>query len=179
MAKVDFKKAKSITKVGAPIERVVTWVVLVTEHNLDELKGLTENQDLKIGDSVELEGEVFIKRLNFKAGRDAAKAFDWDVDFDDLEKSKLKSVDSDHLQAAQLIGSVCLDVKGSPFFSAIQDVYDSDPAFIAALYKLADDVNNFMGKSRTKSLPETNSSANLSSTELVEKPLKKQRKTSV
>lgn len=177
MAKVDFKKAKNITKVGAPIERTVKWNVIATEHNLDDLKALTGNLDLKIDDPVELDGQVFIKRLNFKAGRDAAKAFDWELDYDNIENSKIKSVDSDQLQASQLVGSVCLDVKGTPFFASIHDVYDSDPNFIAALYKLSDDLNNFMGKSRTKNLSDTNSSVSSSSTELVEELSKKPSKT--
>ncbi|WP_151732518.1 phage tail assembly chaperone family protein, TAC [Acinetobacter ursingii] len=177
MAKVDFKKAKNITKVGAPIERTVKWNVIATEHNLDDLKALTGNLDLKIDDSVELDGQVFIKRLNFKAGRDAAKAFDWELDYDNIENSKIKSVDSDQLQASQLVGSVCLDVKGTPFFASIHDVYDSDPNFIAALYKLSDDLNNFMGKSRTKNSTDTNSSVNSQSMELVETASRTSSKT--
>ena len=177
MAKVDFKKAKNITKVGAPIERTVKWNVIITEHNLDELKSLTANTDLKIDDSVELDGQVFIKRLNFKAGRDAAKAFDWELDYDNIENSKIKSVDSDQLQASQLVGSVCLDVKGTPFFASIHDVYDSDPIFIAALYKLSDDLNNFMGKSRMKNSTDTNSSVNSQSTESVGTASKTSSKT--
>lgn len=179
MAKVDFKKAKNITKAGAPIARRVDWSVIVTEHNLEELRELTGSPELTIGDNAELDGQVFIKRMSFKAGRDAAKAFDWDINYDDPEKSKLKSIDSDQLQASQLLGSICIDEKGTPFFDSHQEVYDSDPSFIAALYKLADDVNNFMGKSRTKSLNETNSSANSSSTESAAKPSKKQKETSV
>ncbi|ENU80011.1 hypothetical protein F975_01763 [Acinetobacter sp. ANC 3789] len=179
MAKIDFKKAKNLTKTGAPIERLVKWFVTVNENNIEELKALTANAELQIDDSVELEGQVFIKRLNFKAGRDAAKSFDWDIDFENIENSKLKSVDSDRLQAAQILGSVCLDEMGKAFFDSIQDVYDSDPNFIAAVYKLSDDINNFLGKSRTKNLSETNSSVNSSLTELAEEPLQKQSSESV
>lgn len=177
MAKVDFKKAKNITKSGAPIERTVKWSVVVTPQNIDELKELSKNQDLQIDDMVDLEGQVFIKRMSFKAGRDAAKAFDWDVNYDDLEKSKLKSIDSDQLQARQLVGSICIDENGTPFFDSHQEVYDSDPSFIASLYKLADDVNNFMGKSRTKNSTESNSSANSQPMESVETVSKKSKKT--
>lgn len=177
MAKVDFKKAKNITKSGAPIERTVKWSVVVTPQNIDELKDLSKNEDLQIDEVVDLEGQVFIKRMSFKAGRDAAKAFDWDINYDDPEKSKLKSIDSDQLQASQLIGSICIDEKATPFFDSHQEVYDSDPSFIAALYKLADDVNNFMGKSRMKNLTESNSSANSQSMESVETASKKSKKT--
>lgn len=177
MAKVDFKKAKNITKAGAPIERTVKWSVVATPQNIEKLKELSKNEDLQIDDLVDLEGQVFIKRMSFKAGRDAAKAFDWDINYDDPEKSKLKSIDSDQLQASQLIGSICIDENGTPFFDSHQEVYDSDPSFIASLYKLADDVNNFMGKSRTKNLTESNSSANLQPTESVETVSKKSKKT--
>ena len=176
MAKVDFKKAKNITKAGAPVERDVKWSVEVTQENIEQLKAVSENQKLTIGDIVELEGQVFVKRMSFKASRDASKAFEWDIDYEDVEKSKLKSVDSDQLQATQLLGTICEDAKGTPFFASMQDVYDSDPSFINALYEVADDVNNFMGKSRTKNSTETNSSANSSSTESVEAPSKKQSK---
>ncbi len=137
---------------------------------------MTESPDLAVGDNADLDGEVFIKRMTFKAGRDAAKAFDWDINYDDPEKSKLKSIDSEQLQASQLLGSICIDEKGTPFFDSLQEVYDSDPAFIIALHKLADDVNNFMGKSRTKTSNETNSSVNLSSTELAEEASQKPSK---
>jgi Phage tail assembly chaperone, TAC len=167
MAKVDFKKAKNITKAGAPVERDVKWSVEVTGENIEQLKSVSENPDLKIGDQVELEGQVFVKRMSFKASREAAKAFEWDIDYDDVEKSKLKSVDSDQLQATQLLGTICEDAKGTPFFTSAQDVYDSDPSFIAALYQIADEVNNFMGKLVKKNSSETNSSENSSSTESV------------
>ena len=176
MAKVDFKKSKNVTKVGVPIARQVNWSVIVTEHNLEEMRQLTESPDLAVGDNADLDGEVFIKRMTFKAGRDAAKAFDWDINYDDPEKSKLKSIDSEQLQASQLLGSICIDEKGTSFFDSLQEVYDSDPAFIIALHKLADDVNNFMGKSRTKTSNETNSSVNLSSTELAEEASQKPSK---
>ncbi|WP_414659198.1 phage tail assembly chaperone family protein, TAC [Acinetobacter courvalinii] len=176
MAKVDFKKAKNITKAGAPVERDVKWSVEVTNENLEQLKSVSENPELKVGDQVELEGQVFVKRMSFKASREAAKAFEWDIDYDDVEKSKLKSVDSDQLQATQLLGTICEDAKGTPFFTSAQDVYDSDPSFIAALYQIADEVNNFMGKLVKKNSSETNSLENSSSTESVAVPSKKQNK---
>ncbi|MCH7353265.1 phage tail assembly chaperone family protein, TAC [Acinetobacter sp. NIPH 1958] len=176
MAKVDFKKAKNITKAGAPVERDVKWTVEVTGENIEQLKAVSENQDLKVGDQVELEGQVFVKRMSFKASREASKAFEWDIDYEDVEKSKLKSVDSGQLQATQLLGTICEDAKGTPFFTSAQDVYDSDPSFIAALYQIADEVNNFMGKLVKKTSNETNSSENSSSTELAVAPSKKLNK---
>ena len=176
MAKVDFKKAKNITKAGAPVERDVKWSVEVTQENIEQLKAVSESPKLTVGDVVELEGQVFVKRMSFKASREASKAIEWDFDVQDIEKSKVKSVDSDHLQASQILGTICEDSKGTPFFSSIQDIYDSDPSFINALYQVADDVNNFMGKLVKKNSEETNSSVNSSSTELEEVPSKKQSK---
>lgn len=176
MAKVDFKKAKNITKAGAPVERDVKWIVEVTGENIEQLKVVSDNPKIEIGEQLELEGQVFVRRMSFKASREAFKAFEWDFDVQDIEKSKVKSFDSDHLQASQILGTICEDSKGTPFFSSIQDVYDSDPSFINALYKVADEVNNFMGKLVTKNSKETNSSVNSSSTESVEAPSKKQNK---
>lgn len=176
MAKVDLKKAKNITKAGAPVERDVKWIVEATKENIEQLKVVSDNPKIEIGDQVELEGQVFVKRMSFKASREASKAFEWDIDYEDVEKSKLKSVDSGQLQATQLLGTICEDAKGTPFFTSAQDVYDSDPSFIAALYQIADEVNNFMGKLVKKTSNETNSSENSSSTELAVAPSKKLNK---
>ena len=176
MAKVDFKKAKNITKAGAPVERDVKWSNEVTHENIEQLKAVTGNSELLIGDVVELEGQVFVKRLNFKASREVSKAFEWEFDLKDIENSKVKSVDSDRLQASQILGTICEDSKGTPFFTSVQDIYDSDPSFINALYQVADGVNNFMGKLVTKNSKETNSSVSSSSTESVETQSKKQNK---
>ena len=85
MAKVDFKKAKNITKAGAPVERDVKWSVEVTQENIEQLKAVSENPKLTIGDVVELEGQVFVKRMSFKASREASKAIEWDFDVQDIE----------------------------------------------------------------------------------------------
>ncbi|MFH4307175.1 hypothetical protein WAJ73_20365, partial [Acinetobacter baumannii] len=37
---------------------------------------------------------------------------------ENLEDSKVKKIDSTHMQAAQLLGSICSDQKGTPFFSS-------------------------------------------------------------
>lgn len=176
MAKIDLKKSKKITKAGAPIERTVKWSVVVTEQNIEELKLLEQNDLLQIDDQVELEGQVFIKQLNYKDGFNIAKSFDWNHDKDNPDNSTLKSVDFEHLNASRLVGTVCEDAEGTALFDTVHDVYSSDPKFVDAVYVLADQINNFLGKSRKKSLTEKNFSANSSSTELVEEPLKKQNK---
>ncbi len=79
-----------------------------------------------------------------------------------------KKIDSTHMQAAQLLGSICSDQKGTPFFSSVNDIYKAEPSLINAMYAAADEVNNFLGKSRKKSLQTENSSLNSSSMESVE-----------
>ena len=171
MKKLKISDLKKVTKVAAPVERTVQWVVDVTEENLDFLRKLTENDQLNIGDVAELEGEVYIKRLTFEEQQEVTKAYRWDKDQKD--EIKLKDINMNQMFAAQLMGSVCEDKKGTPFFTTLKDVYSSDPKFIDALYKVADEVNKFLGKSKNQNLTKTNSSVSLSSTESVEEPLAK------
>lgn len=167
----DLKKA---SKVDAPVKRTVTWVVDVTEENLDYLKELTGNNDLQIGDGAELEGQVFIKRLTFAEQQEVSKSYQWEQDKKNKDDVKLKDINVNQMFAAQLMGSVCENEKGKMFFSSLEDVYTSDAKFIDALYKVADDVNKFLGKSKKKSLTKTNSSVSSSSTESVDEPSTKQ-----
>lgn len=173
--KVNLKNLRKITQGAAPVERTVKWAVLVTEHNLSELKELTENPDLQVGGHAELEGEVFIKRLSFAAQQEASKAFEWDV-VSNPDNPVIKEVNGSQLIASRLVGSIYEDEKGTPFFKSVEEVYASDPNFINAIYEESDKVNNFSGKSKTKSLTETNSGVNSSSTELAEEPSPKPKK---
>ena len=173
MAKISLKSLKKASKVFPPVVKTVRWTLEVTEDNIDFLKESTKLKDIEIGEMIELEGEVFIKKLDYKSAKDAAKAYKWDINYEEIEKSKLESIDADQLQAARLLGSVCEDASGKPFFDSVEDIYISEPAFITAVYAVADEVNNFMGKSRTKNSTDTNSSANLSPAESVEEPSKK------
>ncbi|MBF8382891.1 phage tail assembly chaperone family protein, TAC, partial [Acinetobacter baumannii] len=117
-----------------------------------------------------LEADIFVKKMNFKESREASKAIEWDLNYENLEDSKVKKIDSTHMQAAQLLGSICSDQKGTPFFSSVNDIYKAEPSLINAMYAAADEVNNFLGKSRKKSLQTENSSLNSSSTESAETP---------
>jgi len=173
--KTSLKNFRKITQSAAPVGRTVKWNVLATEENLEELKVLSEKLDIQVGDDVELEGEVFIKRLTFAAQQEAAKAFEWDVQTDS-DSPVLKEINHTQLVASRLIGAICVDAKGTPFFDSVDDIYNSDPVFINAIYGEADNVNNFMGKLKKKSLTETNSGANSSSTELVEEPSSKRKR---
>ena len=49
--------------------------------------------------------------MNFKESREASKAIEWDLNYENLEDSKVKKIDSTHMQAAQLLGSICSDQK--------------------------------------------------------------------
>lgn len=174
---LKLESLKKMTKVAAPVERTVTWLVEVTDENIVFIQENTGKADLSLGEMVELSGQVFIKRLSYKDIEATAKAYNWDIDYQNLENSKIKSVDGRLLRAAQLLGSVCENTSGKMFYESIDDIYDSDPIFIEALYKVADGVNNFSGKSQTKSSEKTNSGVNSSSTESVDEQLKKPSET--
>lgn len=174
---LKLKSLKKVTKVAAPVERTVTWNVEVTDDNLEFIQENTGKSDLSLGEVVQLSGQVFIKRLSYKDIEETAKAYKWDLDLENIENSKIKSIDSRLLRAAQLVGSVCEDNSGKSFFESTDEVYDSDPIFIEALYKVADGVNNFSGKSQTKSSEKTNSGVNSSSMESVDDQSKKLSET--
>ena len=174
MTKANLKALRKVTQSGAPIERTVKWKVFATEDNLEDLKELTGKSEVAIGDEIELEGQVFIKRLSFLAQQEVAKSFEWDV-LTNPDDPVLKEINGSRLVASRLVGSVCEDVKGTPFFTSLADVYTSDPKFIDAVYQEADMVNNFAGKLRKKNSSETNSGVSSSSTESVEGPSKKHK----
>ncbi|OUC67314.1 phage tail assembly chaperone family protein, TAC [Acinetobacter seifertii] len=165
---MKLKSLKKVTKVAAPVERTVQWSVEVTEENFDFLKQSTENKELEIGEMVDLSGQVFIKRLSFEDIEATSKAYQWDFDFENLENSKMIGLNHRLLRAAQLLGSVCEDEKGTKFFESVDDVFDSDPIFVEALYQVADSVNKFSGKSQKKNSKSSNSGVNSQSVELVE-----------
>lgn len=168
---------KGVTVLGAPIEKTIKWEAEVTEENIQFLKEATGKHDLNIGDQTEVEGQVFVKKLSFRNQEEIIKSFEWDIDTKEAKNSKIKGVNGIRLQAARILGSICEDVKGTPFFASIDDVLDCDISFCGALYAVADEVNNFMGKLRTKTSTTTNSSLSSQSTELVETQSKKSNKT--
>ncbi|MBR7685914.1 phage tail assembly chaperone family protein, TAC [Acinetobacter nosocomialis] len=165
---MKLRSLKKVTKVAAPVERTVQWSVEVTEENFDFLKESTENNELEIGEMVDLSGQVFIKRLSFEDIEATSKAYQWDFDFENLENSKMIGLNHRLLRAAQLLGSVCEDEKGTKFFESVDDVFDSDPIFVEALYQVADSVNKFSGKSLKKNSTNSNSGVNSQSAESVE-----------
>lgn len=128
-------------------------------------------------DGEDYEAQVFVRKLSFKDQEQILKAYKWKFDTKDIENSKLESIDGIRLQAARILGSICEDAKGTPFFKSIEEVLDCDVSVCNAFYAASDDVNNFMGKLMKKSSNETNSGANSSVAESVEKPSRKRSKT--
>lgn len=170
---------KGVTKIGAPVEKTIKWDAEATEENIEFLKSTSENKDLQIGESVELEAQAFVRKLSFRDQEEIIKSFNWDIDVKDAANSKIKDVNGIRLQAARILGSICEDAKGTPFFKSIDEVLDCDISFCNALYVVSDEVNNFMGKLVKKTSTTMSSSANSQSTESAEAPLKKSNKTSV
>ncbi|RLZ06569.1 hypothetical protein EAH57_15625 [Acinetobacter sp. 2JN-4] len=173
----SIKDLKRVTKVGTPVECIVKWTVTVDDENIDFLREQPGNNEIGLGETVELEGQVFIKKLSFNDTSETAKAIKWNIDYENIENSTVKSVDHLRLQAAQLLGTVCEDLDGNLFFDSVDEVLCSDPNFINALYAVSSEVNNFSGKSRTKSSQKMNSGASLSLMESVETPLEKPSET--
>lgn len=176
MAKVDLLKLKGITKSNAPVEKTINWGVEASIENIDYLKEVSKNKELQLGELVEVEGQIFVRKISFRDQEEIVKSYQWDVDKADPENTKLKGVNGIRLQAARILGSICADATGKPFFETIDDVLDCDIMFCNALYVAADEVNNFMGKLVKKNSNETNSSVNSSSTESAAEPLKKPSK---
>ncbi|WP_151765938.1 phage tail assembly chaperone family protein, TAC [Acinetobacter colistiniresistens] len=174
---INLKSLKKVTKVAAPVERTVTWAVQITDENLEFIRESTGKADLSLGDVVELSAQVFIKRLSYKDIEATSKAYHWKLDLQNIENSTLEGVDSRLLRAAQLLGSVCENAKGKMLYESTDEVYDSDPVFIEALYQVSDAVNNFSGKSQTKNSEKMNSGVNSSSTESADEQSTKQSET--
>ncbi len=173
----SIKDLKNVTKIGAPSKHTVKWTVLADDQNIDFLRDQTGNNEIILGESVDLEGQVYIKKLSFGDMSETSKAVEWDIDVENIENSTIKSIDHRRLQAAQLLGSICEDEKGNLFFNSVDDVLCSDPKFVNALFVVSDEVNNFSGKLLKKSSQKTSSGASSSSMESVETPLVKQSET--
>ncbi len=82
----------------------------VTEDNIDFLTSQLK-RELTIGEKAEVEGQVFIKKLAFNDLHEISKAYDWEINEDNIADSKLKSVSVKRMQAGHLLGSVCEDAK--------------------------------------------------------------------
>ena len=85
--------------------------------------------------------------------------------------SDLKITVADVVKKRVLLTIFNADTK-APLFSDLEAVGRTHPAIIGALHDSSDEVNDFLGKNKSK-LKSMNSGVSLSSTELVEKPLSK------
>ncbi|MDT1883196.1 hypothetical protein FPK44_20890, partial [Acinetobacter baumannii] len=95
MAKISITDLKqSITTLNVPVKKTVIWNVEVTESNVASLKKLTKNSLLELGETVELEADVFVKKMSFKESREVSKAVEWEFNYKNPEDSKVKRVDS-------------------------------------------------------------------------------------
>lgn len=118
---------------------------------------------------------VFIKKLSYSSLMDINKAYQFDV----VEgEAKYKGVDIALLQAGQILHTICADKTGKRLFTDVSEIYDLIPEMGFALHAAADEVNNFSGKSQTKSSAEKNSGVNSSSVESVAEPLPSASETS-
>lgn len=63
MAKISIADLKqSVTTLNVPVKKAVKWNVEATESNIESLKKLTKNKSLELGDIVELEADIFVKK---------------------------------------------------------------------------------------------------------------------
>ena len=113
----------------------------------------------------DFEADILIKSLSYDEVSNMFKG-------EDPEKLTVADV----VKRRVLLTVYNLDTK-EPLYSDIEAVGQTHPAILNALHDSSDEVNDFLGKNKLK-LKSMNSGANLSSTELVEGPLKKPKKRS-
>lgn len=111
---------------------------------------------------------VFVKKLSYSALMDINKAYEFEVV---KGEAKYKGVDIALLQAGQVLHTICADKTGKRLFNDVSEIYDLIPEMGFALHAAADEVNNFSGKSQTKTSTEKSSGVNLSSAESEEEHL--------
>lgn len=150
--------------------------------SLSDLKKQTSRQNVVskeitfIGtDSVAYSSDVFVKVLSYDDVIEVSKAVEWDVDSQNIDQSKLKSIDFSRLQATRIQRTICENEKGDLLFKTAQEVLDLLPSLGSALYKVADEVNSFSGKSKKVNSEKMNSGVNSSlqeSQEVSKKPSK-------
>lgn len=125
----------------------------------------------------EIKGLVYVKALSYEAVSEVDNAFKWEPIEDEPGMMKLESIDDHHLRAAQILGTICTDENGTPYFSSIELVKSYPASACKAFWSVANEVNVFSGKLLTTNSQKTNSGQNLSSTESQDEPLLKQKQT--
>lgn len=128
---------------------------------------------------VERSANIYVRQLSYADTAAIDEAYIWEKDPEDSELLKFKGVNRKALQAAQLLGTICIDEEGTSFFSDLDQALKTHPNVAQAMYVVADEVNNFWGKLKTEISVETKSGQNLSSTELADEQLQKPSETLV
>lgn len=126
----------------------------------------------------EFKGFVYVKSLSYEAVDEVDSAYKWIPLEDEPGMMKLESVDSHHLCAAQILGTICTDEQGTPYFESIEQVEGYPATAIKAFWTVANEVNIFSGKLLTMNSENTNSGQNSSSTESVDEASQKPDDTS-
>lgn len=121
----------------------------------------------------EIKGFVYVKSLSYAAVAEADNAFKWEPLKDKPGMMKLESIDDHHLRAAQILGTICTDEQGTPYFETIEQVKDYPATACKAFWTVANEVNVFSGKLLTTNSENTNSGQNSSLTESVDEASQK------
>lgn len=111
-------------------------------------------------DGIEHSADIYVRRLSYEDTAAIDAAYLWEPDENDPEELTFKGIEGKSLQAAHLLGSICIDDKGTKFFEDVQHVLRTHPNVCRAMYAKADEVNNFWGKSKNQSSKETKSGQN-------------------
>ena len=120
--------------------------------------------------------EVHVKQITFKEFNTVRASITVN---DKAKNDEDKIIINDALFRARCILFTICDADGNRYFKNEDHVLDANSTLIDSLWMAADSVNNFLGKLIPRSLTKKNYGLNSSLTESVEKPSKKQRKTSV
>lgn len=123
----------------------------------------------------ELRGElvkatVYIKSLSFEQTDEIEKSVTWKKSELDPNEYEVDKFDTKRMQAAQVLGTACIDADGNLMFETVDQVLKSNPKLVKAIWSASNDINNFGGKSRTKNSKEKKFGRNLSSVESEEEP---------
>jgi len=121
--------------------------------------------------NVDHTADIFIKQLSYEDTAAIDAAYIWEPDKEDPEELQFKGIEGKSLQAAHLLGSICIDEKGTKFFENVEHVLKTHPNVCRAMYAKADEVNNFWGKPTSEHSSKKKSGSSLHLTESVEEPL--------
>lgn len=113
-----------------------------------------------VENGVEVVGQIYVKKVSYKDLREIEKSFNWLPDEEDPGMLTLQDIDELRLRSAQILATVCVDEKGTPFFKDIDEVLHSYMNMCKAMWSVSNEVNLFVGKLTTKNSTKTKSSRN-------------------